>query len=499
MNAGLNGLDWFIIIGYVVGLVAVASLFFKEQKNTTDFFVASKSMPSFAIGFSILATLLSAVSLTGGPAEIWNNGLVTFGWWWIVIIVSAPIVIRIFIKNYFKYNLISAYEYLETRFSLSIRLIASFLFMLIRGSYIGLVIYASALVLAPGLPQDFNFIWLMIIIGFASALFAVLGGMKAVIWTDVIQLFIIYIGITWLVVTIVSDIDGGIGGIVSVCKENDVNFSYLKGANFWSFSIFEKTTFWGLMIGLFLNDLAQKGVDQLTVQRYLTAKSEKSAARALWISVWGVIPMTLIMTGVGLALFAFYKTYPEKMGGIAPDSLLPHYIISEVPHGISGLIIAAIIAAILSTVDSGLNCLATVSFIDFQKRRNPDIPDKESVRWARIWTVIWAVITTGLGIVIYLTSYENVLRTSTRLLGLFFGPLLGLFLLGILTKRANTAGVLVGSLFGIIVSIWFNYFAYLDTPAGRVNVSFVWPMVFGVITTCVIGYLASLLIGRKRT
>jgi SSS family transporter len=491
MNGGLNLLDWTIIIGYIVGLVTVSSFFFKEQKTVKDFFVASKSMPAFAVGFSILATLLSAISITGGPAEIWENGLVTFGWWWIAIIASAPVIIRLFIRNFSKYNIISVYEYLEIRFNFSVRILGSLLFMLIRGSYIGLVIYASAMVLKPGFSPNFNFIWLMVIIGFVSALFAILGGMKAVIWTDVIQLVIVYIGITWLAITIIMDVDGGILGVWEVCNENEINFNYLNDSDFWSLSIFEKTTLWGLLIGFFFNDMAQKGADQLTVQRYLTTRSEKEAARSLWISVWSTIPMTIIMTGVSLALVAFYKTYPEKMTNVPSDSLLPHYIINEVPHGISGLIIAAIIAAILSTVDSGLNCLATVTFVDFHKRIKPNIDDKNSVLWARVWTLLWAVITTGLAVVIYLTAKENVLRTSTRLLGLFFGPLLGIFLLGLLTKRANTFGVLIGAFAGTIVAIWLNYFTYIETEEGIKYVSFVWPLVFGVVTTFITGYILS--------
>ncbi|MHB9070810.1 MAG: sodium:solute symporter family transporter [Sedimentisphaerales bacterium] len=493
MSTGFNWLDYTVLIGYIFFIMIIASLFVKEQHNLTDFFMASRKMPWLAVGCSILATLLSAISITGMPAEFWENGFKMF-WGSFIMLPAVLVVIFLFVKIYSRLNIITAYEYLEKRFSLSVRLVGSALFMLYRGSYLGIVIYASAVVLQPALGGNIDILWLMIGFGAFSCIYAVLGGMKAVIWTDVIQLIVIYSGLIWMTISMISHIDGGLIGAWEIAAENGKDFSYMGGSKFWSFNFFEQTTFWGVMLLYFCSELASDGTDQLTVQRYLTTGSMKASANSLWSYVIMAFPVIIFLWLVSLALFAFYKQHPDSLGeSIKPDGLLPYYIATQVPHGISGIFIAAIVAAVLSTVDSGMNCLATAAMTDFHLRLSKTrLNDTQSVRWARIWTIFWGIITTGFAILIFLTARENIARTASSVMGLFAGPLLGVFLLGVLTNRVNTQGVSIGAVLGVAIALWACFgWTRLGDDGQVVHISCAWPIVIGTASTCLIGFATS--------
>ncbi|MBN1557508.1 MAG: sodium/solute symporter [Lentisphaerae bacterium] len=500
MNGAFNLLDVGVLVIYLVSILVLATKFVREQHNLKDFFVASGHMPWWAVGMSILATLLSAISITGGPAEFFEYGLQGFGLWWIAMILCGPIVMYVFIRTFVGMGLTTAYEYLEQRFSLPVRLMASALFLLIRGLYVGVVLYASAIVLYPAFGGQVSVVWLIVLAGAFATAFAALGGMKAVIWTDVVQLVIVYVGMGWMMVSLLNRIDGGLAGMWRIAAEHGKDFSYLKDPEYWSFRLFVRTAFWPLMIGFFFNALYQKGADQLTVQRFLSTRSPRDAMKAMWTDILGSIPITIILTLIGMGLFAFYTQFPEKAVETEGNYnwVLPHFIVTQLPHGLSGLFMAAIIAAILTTVDSGINSLATVSMTDFQIRlRRHRLADNESVRWARFWTVVWGAVTTGLGLFVYATATENVLRVSVQVLGLFSGALLSIFLLGILTRRANSTGIYVGAALGAAFTVWSNYF-WTNTAGERL--CYMWPIVFGVGITFVAGYTVSLLVpGNTRT
>ncbi len=232
MNAGFNWVDYSVLVGYILFVLMIASLFVKEQNNLTDFFMASKKMPWWAVGCSILATLMSAISITGIPAEFWENGFRLFGAFF-VILAMVPLVIFLFLRTYEPLDLVTAYEYLEKRFSLPVRLLSSALFMLYRGSYIGIVLYASAVVLHPAFGNNISIIWLILGLGMFSCALAFLGGMKAIIWTDVIQLVVLYSGIAWILVSLVGRIDGGFMGMWEVAVAHGKDFSYLSETKFW--------------------------------------------------------------------------------------------------------------------------------------------------------------------------------------------------------------------------------------------------------------------------
>ncbi|EIP98052.1 SSS sodium solute transporter [Opitutaceae bacterium TAV1] len=491
MNTGLGFIDSFVVIAYMAMMLLISKRFMSRQKNAREFFVASGTAPWWAVGVSILVTLFSTVSITGGPAEFFEYGLRGFGIWWIASLLCAPVVIFVFIRVFMRIGIMTAYEYLERRFAMPVRVISGVFFLLGRGLYIGVVLYSSAIVLSAAFGNRIDLVTLIVLTGIFSALFSLMGGARAIIWTDVIQMAIIYIGITWMFVAVVGHIDGGLAGIWQVAKDHGKDFSYLSEPGYFSWSLFSRSDFWPLFVGFFFNAMAQKGADQLTVQRYLSSPSPRAAAKAMWVGVLGTIPIGIIMTLVGLALFAFYKQYPDRIDIAATgvNGVFPHYMVAELPVGLVGLLVAVIVAAITSTVNSGLQCLATVTLTDFHirfgKRR---LTDLQQVMWGRIWTLAWSAITIGLGVFISVTAAENITRVSVAVFGLFAGPSLGIFLLGLLTRRANSWGAGMGALIGAGVTIWVTYF--WKNAAGD-SVCFAWPIVFGVGATCFFGYAAS--------
>ena len=222
---GFNWLDYLVLFVYLAGLMLVATKFLHEQHNSKEFFVAGNSIPWWGAGMSILATLVSTVSILGGPADFFRYGFEGFGIWYLATFLAAPVIIFVFIRFFLNLGIVSAYEYLEKRFSLGIRLIGSSFFLLMRALYIGVVIYASAIALGPftGIPV----MWLMVIVGVCSALYAVTGGIKAVIWTDVIQLVVVYLGIAYLLVMVFNRIEGGFPEMWRIATERGHDFSYL--------------------------------------------------------------------------------------------------------------------------------------------------------------------------------------------------------------------------------------------------------------------------------
>lgn len=497
---GFNWLDYLVLAAYLAGLMAVATGFIREQHNSKDFFVAGNSIPWWGAGMSILATLVSTVSILGGPADFFRYGFEGFGIWWLATFLAAPVIIFVFIRFFLSLGIVSAYEYLERRFSLGIRMIGSCFFLLMRALYLGVVIYASAIAMEPftGIPV----MWLMVIVGVFSALYAVAGGIKAVIWTDVIQLVVVYIGIGYLLVVVFQKVQGGLPEMWRIASEHGHDFSYLKRADNWSFSPFVPNAFFLLLIGMFFNALAQKGTDQITVQRYLATGNARESAKALLVDVFGAVPIGILMFLVGMGLFAWYQKSEglEHLAASNFNGVLPAFVAREFPHGLAGLFAAALMAAVISTVDSGMNCLATVTMTDFQQRfRKTPLSDAESIRFARIWTVVWAVLCIGLAFFIYLSAYDNIARVSGQVIGLFSGAILGIFLLGMLVPRANAPGVGIGAVAGGAAAIWANYLWIETLPDGTVrHVCYMVPVTLGVLTTLAVGLGASLCFAPPR-
>jgi sodium-coupled monocarboxylate transporter 8/12 len=302
-----------------------------------------------------------------------------------------------------------------------------------------------------------------------------------VIWTDVMQLVVLFGGQVVILITAIARVPGGLGGVVDAARAGgrlDVSLSLDPTV---------RVTLWGLLLGAPFMHLVQMATDQVSVQRYLTARNLNEARQGLWLKLWMVLPVTAVFYGVGVVLYAFYQVHgdPLSAGRIRrADQILPYFVVTELPGGFPGLFIAAIYAASMSTVSAGLNSLTSASLVDFVQRlgKNPEQSEAGQLRLARRLTVAYGVIVIGLAFLVpYLGS---LLEASNKVIGLIGGPLLGLFLLGIMVPRATARGALAGWLIGLVVLIPVCF---------ATRTSFLWYALIGCLTTMAAGLLFSLL------
>jgi SSS family transporter len=471
-------LDITVFVSYLLATMAIGALFIRDQDSLSEYFLASRSMGRVVIAMTILAALFSGISFLAAPSEGYANGLafylVNVGFF-----IATPVTTLLFLPFFYRARFFTAYQYLEERFSVQVRVLASASFIVRVLLWLALATYAPALALeqATGLPLWFT----ILCTGLLTTVYTTFGGMKAVIWTDVMQLGVLFGGQVLIALSAVSRVPGGFGGVASIARDSG------KFQISLSPDPTVRVTLWGLVLGSAFMHLVQMATDQVSVQRYLTAKSLKEAQRGLWLKLWLVLPVTAVFYGTGVVLYAFYQVHgdPLASGRISrPDQILPYFVVTELPSGFPGLFIAAIYAASMSTVSAGINSLTSASLIDFYQRlwKHPDLSEHSQVRLARRLTLAYGVLVTALAFGV--KRLGTLLEASNTVIGLVGGPLLGLFLLGILVPRATAIGALAG---------WAAGVAVLAPVAFATRISFLWFAMIGCVTTMVTGSLVSLL------
>lgn len=474
-----SAVDYVVFAVYMIASVGLGVWFVKEQRTVKDYFLAGQSMNWFVVAVSVIAALFSGISYLGAPTEVYSYDL-TYAVSLLSFFIVTPVVILVFLPFFYRLNLYSAYEYLEKRFDLQVRTWSSAMFIIRVIFYLALAIYAPALALASvtSLPLWFS----ILAVGLLTTIYTTLGGMKAVIWTDVLQFFVLLGGqlaIGWVAV---SRIPGGWAGAydlaASAGKLNFLNFD-------WNLTV--RVTFWGALLGGLFNNLVQMGTDQISVQRYLTARSLPEATRSLWFKLIVTVPLVIVFYLMGAVLFAFYRTHPGLEPALAQkDRILPYFVVTQLPHGLPGLLIAAIFAATMSTVSAGINALSTASIVDFfQRFRSTAVEPERLLRLSKWLTCFYGLVATGAAFV--MPYLGTLIEATNKIMGLLGGPLLGVFLLGMLTRRANSHGTLLGAFFGALL------LAYV---AFQTKVSFLWYALIGCLATMALGYLFSLATGK---
>jgi SSS family transporter len=487
LMAHFTWLDIAIFVIYLLGSVGIGVAFSGEQRDLSEYFLAGRSMGRIVIAMTILAALFSGISFLAAPAEGYAHGLAFF----LVNIgffIATPITTLVFLPFFYQKRFFTAYQYLEERFSPGVRTLASASFILRVLIWLGLATYAPALALeqATGLPLWFT----ILCTGILTTFYTTLGGMKAVIWTDVMQLVVLFGGQLAIALTAISRVPGGLGRVVELAREGgrfDISLSLDPTV---------RVTLWGALIGSAFMHLIQMATDQVSVQRYLTAKSLKEAQRGLWLKLWMVLPVTAVFYGTGVILYAFYQVHgdPLASGRITkPDQILPYFTVTELPSGFPGLFIAAIYAASMSTISAGINSLTSASLIDFYQRLwpNADLSETGQLRLARRLTLGYGALVIGLAFLVPFLG--TLLEASNSVIGLVGGPLLGLFFLGILVPRATARGALAGWLAGIGVLIPVCFADKIPFLRSFPKVSFLWYALIGTATTMGAGFLVSLL------
>jgi len=479
-KAAFGWLNYSMLFAYLLVMVWIGFTCSKKNKSTNDFFRGGQRIPWWAAGLSIFATMLSSVTFMAIPAAAYTDG------WNLFLansyILITPLVIFVYLPFYRRLNVTSAYEYLERRFNLATRLVGSFLFMVYQCGRIAVVLYLPALALAT--VSDLDIQSCILVMGVLCILYTVVGGIEAVIWTDVVQAFILLGGALVSLMFLLSRVEGGVSETIRVATEGQHVFESVN----WSWDL-TVASGWVILIGSLFHNLLPYTASQDVVQRYVTTADEKSAARSIWLNAIVAVPAQAMFFAIGTALFVFYKQMPERLDvTLQNDAIFPYFVMSELPAGVAGLIVAGIFAASQSTLSSSMNSIATAYVTDVHRRLRPSLSDQACLRAARVVTVFVGVIGIGVAIVMARTDIRSFYATFLEIIGLFGGTLSGLFLLGIFSRRANGAGALGGALISVVVvfSIRMNQplNVYAYAPIG--------------LTTCVsTGWLISAIIPSK--
>jgi SSS family transporter len=446
MTHVFSPIDVTILIGYILLTLYIGLRHSRKQDSLEDYFLAGRNVPWWAAGISIVASDTSAVSYMGLPAYVFQKDLQLL----VGILIAFPvvwvIVACLFVPFMARLQLYTVYQYLEKRFGVVARSGASALFLMLRSGHLAVAIYIQALALELITGLDITTaVW---ICGGVVTFYTVLGGMKAVIWTDVIQFFVTTGGIIVVLGTVLWTFGGDVSEIWRLCAQG----GHTRLANF-NFSPFVETTLWWLVIGQGLNTLGAYSTDQVLVQRYLSTKSRGDMVKAIALNGVLSIPQVVCLFCVGLGLTAYYMLDPALKATLSkPDQVLANFIVNVLPPGVAGLVIAGMLAATMSSVSAGINSLSTATTIDFIQRFRPSgsaVTDTD-VRQAKWVSVFWGMLITAPAI--YVGRFGTVMESCMTVIGFFTGPLLAMFLLGVLTTRTNQPGLLLGAVVGIVAS-----------------------------------------------
>jgi len=469
---------------YLLALVAMGVYFSRREKSTADFFVGGKRVPWWAAGISIFGTQLSSISFMAIPAKVYDTDWAYFTATCCIVAVQ-PIVVFFYLPFFRRLNLTSAYEYLEKRFNVAARMFGSASFILFQAGRMTIVLFLPALALAA--VTGMNIYTCIIAMGLLATLYTALGGIEAVVWTDVLQVVVLVGGALVSLAIIMVNVDGGLGTIIETGRA-DGKFDWIHLG--WDYAA---PVFWVIAVGSLFQNMVSYSADQAVIQRYLTTRDEKAAARAIWTNAAMVIPVSCIWFALGTALYVFYKTHPAMLNpALKTDQTFPLFIAQQLPAGVVGLVIAGLFAASMSTLDSSLNSISTAIVTDFYRRFKPAADDHRCLNLARTLTVILGLVATGTAL--WMAANQDQIRSLwdmyLAILGLLMGSLTGLFALGVFTRRTHAVGALTGAVGGAVVLFLVERYTqthfFLYAGVG--------------ITACFgIGYVVSLLVpGRAK-
>lgn len=449
--ATLQTLDLVVLISYVAAVVGLGCWFARRSGNSEEFMVAGRSLPGWIVGMSIFGTYVSSISFLANPgksyAANWNPFVFS-----LTLPFAAWVATRWFVPFYRNGSEISAYSHLEHRFGAWARIYAVVCYLLTQVARVGTILYLVALALAPMTGWDIRAI--ILVTGVLVTLYTILGGIEAVIWTDLIQSIVLTVGIVVSLVIVFVSMPEGPGQVFSIA--NDHNKLSLGS---FGMSLAEPTFWVILLYGITIN-LQNFGIDQSYVQRYMTAKSDAEARSSVWLGALLYLPVSALLFLLGTALFAYYSALPELLPAptgesFKPDAVFPHFIVTELPPGITGLLVASVFAAAMSSVDSSLNCSATVILCDIYKRFfRPQVSERESMIVLYTATLFWGVI--GTLAALAMIRVQTVLDVWWLLAGVFGGGVLGLFLLGLLTPRSHSANAVMAVVVGVVLIMWMS-------------------------------------------
>jgi SSS family transporter len=483
-------LDLAIIFGYLIGIVLFGTWFARKQKTTTSYFLGNRSVPWWAVAFSIVATETSTITFVSIPGIAFARGgnfqflQLVFGY-----LLGRIVIALLFIPSYFRGELLTVYQLLDRRFGGKIKMLAASLFVVMRNIADGIRLLLTAIVLAavytsfqPAANAETIVIAAVILIGVAMIVFTYFGGMEAVIWVEVVQLGIYIAGAIAAAIILTQSIDGGWPAAISVASQYN-KFSLFD----FSFDLTKTFTFWaGLIGGCFLT-MSTHGTDQYLVQRYLCTDRPRRAATALLTSGAIVLAQFIGFLFIGTLLFAFYQPYSDPGYATAAsaafpftggDRVFPDFITRHLPTGLSGLVVAAIFAAAMS---SSLNSIAATTVNDLYRPFRQKLSDAHYLKVSHWLTLLWGVVQIGVALLVR-NQNRSALDQALSVASLINGPVLGVFLVGVFLRRVSQPPALIGMLASCAVMIYIRF---------GTGIAWTWYVFIGSIVTLVVAWLAS--------
>lgn len=496
MESHLSWLDLVVLLLYFAAIMGIGFYFWRggQSRTTKGFTAAGGSLSGWVVGLSIMATYLSSISFLALPgramAENWNAFVFSLS-----LPLATWIAVRWFVPFYRQSGEVSAYSHLERRFGPWARLYAGVCYLLTQLARMGSVMFLTALPLNVLMGWDLRTV--IVILGVSVIVYSMMGGILAVIWSDAVQAIVLMAGAGLCLVVMLWGLPGGPVQAFELAADRG-KFSLGSFAPDWG-----QPTFWVVLIyGLAIN-LQNFGIDQNYVQRYVSARSEVAAKRSLWLGGLLYVPVSAGFLLIGTALFSFYTARPELLpealrGADQADRVFPFFIVTQLPPGLTGLLIAAIFAAAMSTISTSLNSSATLLMTDWYRRYfRPGAGEGEQMKVLRVGTLVWGLM--GTACALAMIGVKAALDAWWTLSSIFAGGMLGLFLLGLIARRAGNAAAATGVAIGVLVIVWMTFSPrwlglpeYLRSPFHSFMI-----IVVGTLAILLVGLLVSRFLPRR--
>ena len=466
--------DIAVLLLYLAAVIGCGAWFARKTSGSDEYMSAQRMLPGWAVGLSMFGSYISSISFLANPGKAYSSNWNAFAFS-LAAPLAAIIAVRWFVPFYRGSGEISAYEHLEHRFGRWARTYAAGCFLLLQAARTGAVVYLMAIAVAPLISWQPRTI--IIVAAGIMTFYTLAGGIKAVVWTGVLQSGVLISGVVLCVAVLLGKTEGGLGEIVD------------RGLADGKFSLGDfgasttEATFWVTFLFGLVTHIGNFGTDQSYIQRYLTARSNAQASLSIWLTTLLYVPVAGVFFLIGTGLFVFYQQQPQLLGGAGGDLVFPHFIATQLPIGAAGLVVAAIVA---DSMDSNLNSMATLTLCDIYKPYfRPAAGERESLLVLRASTVAWGAVSAGVALAI---RAPNVLDTWWLLSGIFSGGVLGLFLLGLFSRKATNAAAAIGVCLGLLVILWMTLPKLMSIPEGlkapfHANLT----MVLGTLTIFLVG------------
>ncbi|MBQ6473379.1 MAG: sodium/solute symporter [Victivallales bacterium] len=460
LSTSLHTTDYLAIVAYLVAIVVIGVACSGRQKDSRAYMLGGGRMPYLALGISCLMAALSAFSLVMVPGEIYNHGLTMF-----VLSLLYPVftifTCMVFMRFYFRLGAFTPFEYLERRYSPAVRTLMASMTIYLRLIYLGMVLFSTSKIFegAAGWPS-----WLTILLcGGISIAFTSAGGLKAVVWTDVMQFVVLIGGLFCILGALFLKVDGGLFGCIAYAFQHGHGLSEFARADFYLLNPYVRLSFWLLLLGQFLSPITIMASDQMTVQRLLASGSYRNAVKTQVTNTCLTIPTVIILWTIGLLVFSYY--HQHHLEARSGDTALFQFIVTELPSPIPGLVIAGMLAAVISTLNSVFNSMATVYLKELHLRHiNAALSEERQVAYTRVATIVIGALSCGLGLLIAYSAdilRQSVVEAST-IFNAFDAITIPAFVYAVLSRKAETllvwvtAGLLWGLKFAMIAWYWLS-------------------------------------------